>query len=91
VSAPDSALAQRLLTGVGLDVAPPVRRVLQFVRDLEEVSPDEITPELIEAPEGLAEEECKAATEYLLRMGLLVSHGDKLRPEPVLSGLLAQS
>jgi hypothetical protein len=80
-------LARRLSEGLMLSSSPHASSVLNFVRTLEGVKPDEILPDLIDPT--MAEHDSRATAEWLLRMHLLVSRGGQWTVDPVAVRLLA--
>jgi hypothetical protein len=82
-------LMQQFVGGLGLDVWPGIRPVVQFVRTLGEVGPDDLLPELIESPERLDVGMCRRVMEFLSRLGIVSTREGRWRLDPVVARVLA--
>ena len=81
-------LRSTFLQAAGCDVDPAVRRVLEVIVAYKSVPEADAVPGILD--EQLAPAECTAIVEYLKRLRLIDLDGEDLRPNAVISRLLAQ-
>jgi len=79
----DTSLNKKFLNSIGILGNTPHMCILEFIGEAGSLSPEYVTPDLIEDDSKLSQEECDAAVEYLKYIGCLEISEGELRVEPV--------